>query len=80
MESTLYGKTKHYQKRIFSMFFSYLPKRYDACRKHFMEKLYNITKNVYFECFLRFLRSEILKCMQSTRYGETKRYYEIRVL
>ncbi len=36
------GKQNIIKNVSFLCFFSYLPKRYDACRKHFMKKQYNI--------------------------------------
>ncbi len=51
MECTIYGKTKHYQKSLFSVFLSFLPNRYIAYKKGFMEKQYKFITNMYFKCF-----------------------------
>ncbi len=39
-----------------------------------MEKYY-ITKDVYSQCFFTLLCTKMPKCMESTLYGETKRYF-----
>ncbi len=59
---------------------SYVPKQYNTYKTPVMEKLKNIIKNVYFECFFRFLCTETGKSMKITLYSDIKRYYHKRVL
>ncbi len=50
MERTLYGKTKHYQKKCLLSVFEIRTKNDKTHAKHSLWMNNNITTNVYFQC------------------------------
>ncbi len=73
-KSYTYTITKNVLSSVF--FTCYVRKRLLSCKTHLMEKLNNITKNVYFNALLTLLSSKTPKRMQITLYEVRKRDFQ----
>ncbi len=69
-------------KKSYFIVFELLTSTYQNVKLNasFMEEMNNITKKLVFTLILILLRRKTVKCMESTRYMDTKRHYEKCVL